>query len=68
MNLELRIDKVYGRETIYPHCAKSKLLAQMKGTKTFSRQDIRIMGQLGYKIQFSYTAPEWLKEAVALAA
>jgi hypothetical protein len=64
MQITLRTDKVYGRDVIYPACAKSKLLAQLRQTKTFSRDDVRIIESLGFKIQYHATMPDWLKDHV----
>ena len=51
MNIKLYIKNVYGNERIYPACSKGKILAEFKGTKTFSRQDLKRFKDLGYEIE-----------------
>ena len=48
---------VYGNELMYPDCDTSTLLSQLLPTKTFSLGDIKILKQLGQKIE---TKPEEL--------
>lgn len=40
----------YGREAIYPICAKARIFATMLGRKTLTRQDIASIKALGYAI------------------
>jgi hypothetical protein len=51
MNIKLYIKNVYGNERIYPACSKGKILAEFKGTKTFSRQDLKRFKDLGYELE-----------------
>jgi len=41
---------VYGRETIYPACETSELLAQLAGTRTLTRAALRTIQALGYGV------------------
>ncbi len=49
--------EVYGRETIYPVCPKAKLFAELAGTKTLTRQTLRLIRQLGYDIDMPAADP-----------
>ena len=40
----------YGVEAIYPTCEAGKLMLQLTGRKTFTRNDISVLKQLGYAI------------------
>lgn len=42
------IKNVYGNETIYPDCPKSRLLAKLSQRKTFTSDSIRVIKELGY--------------------
>lgn len=41
---------VYGRQTIYPYCAKAKAFARIAGTKTLSADDLREIKTLGFQV------------------
>ena len=41
---------VYGRETIYPACETSKLLAQLAGTRTLTLAALATIRALGYGV------------------
>jgi len=41
---------VYGRETIYPACETSKLLAQLAGTRTLTLAALATIRALGYAV------------------
>lgn len=51
MSIQIRIKSVYGNENIYPMCEKSKLFAQIAGTKTLTWRTIAQIKQLGYTIE-----------------
>lgn len=46
--LQLRIETHYGTRHIYPVCKTGQLLAQLLGKKTMSKEDLAILGHLGY--------------------
>jgi hypothetical protein len=41
---------VYGTERFYPHCAKSQVFARLAHRQTFSRRELLMIRQLGYRI------------------
>lgn len=48
MELSIEVKTVYGKETIYPRCNTSKLLAEFKGQKTLTERDLKILKEIGY--------------------
>ena len=48
MELHVMIKSVYGNETVYPNCTKSKLLSQLAGQKTMTPRMIKLAKLLGY--------------------
>lgn len=44
------LKNVYGNELIYPNCTRSKLFANIAGTKTLSRYTIEKIKAMGYTI------------------
>ena len=46
----VEIRNVYGNETIYPICEQAKLLAKLAGTKTITKDAVRVIKDLGYSI------------------
>jgi hypothetical protein len=55
MEIIVEIKSVYGNRAIYPVCAKSKLLADIAGTKTFTSRALDSIKALGYQIQVKQT-------------
>jgi len=51
MIIAVEIKTVYGNEAIYPVCNRSKLFAEIAGTKTLTRDVINKIKALGYEIQ-----------------
>jgi histone H3/H4 len=51
MVIQVRIQNVYGNETIYPVCAKAQTFAAMVGQKTLTRRDIKYIKDLGYTVE-----------------
>ncbi len=49
--LKVKVKKVYGNELVYPVCEHSQLLARLANRKTLTAQDIRIIEEMGYKIE-----------------
>ena len=50
MNITVEVRTVYGNQSVYPVCQTSKLLAQLAGTKTFTKGALDTIKQLGYSI------------------
>ena len=50
MELKVELKNVYGVERIYPVCDKAKILTRLTGNKTLSRDEIKLIKMLGYKI------------------
>lgn len=48
MELLVKIKNVFGNQTIYPICDKSKLLAKFKKQKTLTGDDVKLLKELGY--------------------
>jgi len=51
MEIIVEIKSVYGNRSVYPACNKSKLLADIAGTKTFTNRALDSIKALGYSIQ-----------------
>lgn len=51
MKLLVIIKNVYGNEMIYPVCDKAKLLCKLSGKKTFTKDSLSILKQLGYEFE-----------------
>ena len=63
MEITVSVKSVYGNEQIYPVCEQAKLFAALAGTKTLTNQSLRLIKQLGYKINVSH-AREFVTEMV----
>ena len=51
--LQFKIKNVYGVDRIYPACRKAQILANLKGAKTFSVQDVKLIrDDLEFEITF----------------
>jgi len=51
MIIHVKIKNIYGTETIYPACEKSKLFVNLLKQTTLTRRDIQIIKALGYEIE-----------------
>lgn len=51
MKITLTIKSVYGVPRAYPACEKSKIIADMLGAKTLTRQAIDAIQALGFSIE-----------------
>jgi hypothetical protein len=47
----IRIDRVYGKPTIYPACPRSELIAELAGTKTLTHSALCSVEKLGFTIK-----------------
>lgn len=50
--IKLQVRSAYGVERIYPRCETSNWLVILTGRKTFLTQDLEILNQLGYEIEW----------------
>ena len=50
--LKLQLKHTFGRELVYPACETSKKLAKLTKTKTFSKDNLTIFIELGFKIEW----------------
>lgn len=50
MNITIQIKNVYGNQTIYPACEKSRIFAALAGTKTLTIEAIARIRLLGFNI------------------
>ena len=48
--ITIEIKDSYGRQVFYPVCRDAKLFAALAGTKTLTRETIRNIMHLGYKV------------------
>ncbi len=69
--IKIRVDRVYGKVTIYPACERSKLLAEIAGTKTLTNYTLALAERMGFDIVESASAEaliaarEWNASLVA---
>jgi hypothetical protein len=47
----VRIDRNYGKRTIYPACETAKIFAELAGTKTLTDRIIDLIKKLGYEVK-----------------
>ena len=50
MELTVKVKQVYGNDMIYPVNDTAQKFANLIGKKTFSKTDLAIISNLGYKI------------------
>jgi hypothetical protein len=50
MQIVITKREVYGTERFYPECPKSVILARLSHRRTFSRRELFMIKELGYKI------------------
>jgi hypothetical protein len=50
MRIEVKIEKVYGADKVYPVCDKAKLFASISGTKTLPLHVLETARQLGFEV------------------
>lgn len=49
--IKVEIKDAFGRENIYPRCPVSELFARLVKQKTLTREDIKIIKELGFTIE-----------------
>ncbi len=62
--ITIRIDRVYGKPTIYPACERAQLLAAIAGKKTLSKTDLAHAERMGFQIVTADSAAVLLAEMV----
>lgn len=51
MTIQVTIKNVYGKETIYPACARATYFASIAGQRTLTAREIELIKALGYTIE-----------------
>jgi hypothetical protein len=51
MEILVEIKNIYGNEQVYPACDKSRLFAEIAGTKTLTAATLKHVKLLGYEIK-----------------
>ena len=49
------VKNVYGTDKVYPYCMKARNFAEIAGTKTLTRDTLRLVQLLGYKVRVQPT-------------
>jgi hypothetical protein len=52
MEIQVIVKSVYGNTLVYPVCDKAKLLAKLVGKKTFTVDNLSIIRDLGYTVNY----------------
>ena len=60
MKITVKINSVYGLETVYPACPAAELFAKIAGTKTITAHALADIRALGYEIAVKTDAPKVL--------
>ena len=47
----VNVRDIYGTRKAYPACPNARLFAELAGTKTLTREALRIVADLGYRIE-----------------
>ena len=59
MQIIVNVREVYGQEIVYPVCNVSKTFAEIAGTKTLTRQTMRCIERLGYRVLVEQPSRVW---------
>ncbi len=62
MKITIEVREVFGKQTIYPICDTSKKLAKLAGTKTLTKEALKIIESLGYEITLSQKDLDFLEK------
>ena len=49
------VKNVYGTDKVYPFCMKARNFAEIAGTKTLTRDTLRLVQLLGYQVRVQPT-------------
>lgn len=55
--IKVEMKNQYGGIVIYPACDKSRIFAEIAGTRTLTRPDIERIKALGYEVEVVQTLP-----------
>lgn len=50
MKVQVEVKSNYGNEAIYPYCETAKTFADIAGTKTLTRETLKKIKRLGFRI------------------
>ena len=48
--IRVTVQNVYGTDKVYPYCLKASYFAEIAGTKTLTRDTLRLVQLLGYQV------------------
>ncbi len=57
MKIQIKVKSVYGVERIYPVNDTAVKFGRLVGTKTFTKEQLKIIKDLGYEIEEVYAYP-----------
>lgn len=60
--IQVRFDRVYGNLVCYPANDAAKRVASIARTKTLSRENLRLVGELGHLIEAADASDNMLRE------
>ncbi len=61
MVIKVIVKQAYGRPLVYPACDKSRLLARLADTKTFTHQHLVYITALGYAVDMHTAMGEFIQ-------
>ena len=53
-SISIRPREIYGNKVYYPDCDDSRLFTELTRRKTFNKNDLRVLRELGYSIEMAY--------------
>ena len=53
--IRVTVQNVYGTDKVYPYCLKASYFADIAGTKTLTRDTLRLVQLLGYQVRVQPT-------------
>ena len=53
--IRVTVQNVYGTDKVYPYCLKASYFADIAGTKTLTRDTLRLVQLLGYQLRVQPT-------------
>ena len=51
MKIQVQVRNVFGNDLIYPMCIKAKKFCMLTGANTLTRDNIKLIRELGYDIE-----------------
>ena len=49
--IKVEVKNLYGKQLVYPVCAVGEAFSQLTNTKTFSKEHLKTIKALGFKIE-----------------